>query len=301
MPNKNNFLNTAKKNADDEWYSRREDIEDECQYYDWSEKHVYLPSDNYICSAFWKYFKENFHQLGLKHLTATHYAKHNLFVSEPACRADYDGENIHVTALQSNGDFRSPECRRIMDECDIICTNPPFSLFRMFFDAVKHKKFLVVAPITAFYYEIILPYVVNNEVITGVTRNSGGMLFDRADGSTARATSLWMTNIQHGVEPPPLELTRSYNPEDYPRYTDFDAINVDFVKDIPKDYYGAMGVPITFLYKWNRSQFEMLGTRHGVSPRPVGSIRHLTPEGRVKEVFGRLLIKRVQSDSHNAK
>ena len=131
---KSENLRKAKKAKNDEWYTRYEDIEKEVVNYKEQLKGlwIYCPCDDYRWSNFWKYFYDNFDNLQLKRLTATNYD-----IGDGAFRADYDGFNIEVVPLDGNGDFRSPECTKIKDECDIIITNPPFSIWREFFNWMK--------------------------------------------------------------------------------------------------------------------------------------------------------------------
>lgn len=124
---KNENLHKARKAKNDEFYTTYETVADELQHYDLRGMWIYCPCDDYRWSNFVKYFKDNFMQLGLKHLTATNYD-----IGEGAFRYDYDGEEITVSGLKGDGDFRSEECTKIKDECDMVCTNPPFSLTREF-------------------------------------------------------------------------------------------------------------------------------------------------------------------------
>ena len=131
---KNSNLHKAKKEKNDEFYTQLSDIEKEMVHYKDQLKGmwVYCPCDDYRWSNFWKYFYDNFNELQLKRLTATNYD-----TGEGAYKAEYDGENMTVTQLEGNGDFRSPECTKIKDECDVVITNPPFSLFREFINWMK--------------------------------------------------------------------------------------------------------------------------------------------------------------------
>lgn len=254
VSNKN--LHNAKKAKNDEFYTIYKDIEKEISNYkDYLKgKWIYSPCDDYRWSEFKNYFISNFTEFGLKHYTCT-----CLDRGDGAYRYDYDGEKETITKLEGNGDFRSEECIEILKECDAVITNPPFSLFREFVAQLMEygKKFLIIGPQNAITYKEIFPYIKNNELWLGMNWVKD---FVQYNGEVKKfGNACWFTNIPHIKQNKPLILTKTYNPIDYPHYDNYDAINVDNLKDIPMDYDGVIGVPITFLYKYCPTQFEIVG------------------------------------------
>ena len=246
----------AKKAKNDEFYTRYEDIEAEVMEYkeQFQDKIVYLPCDS-LKSEFWSFFINNFQSFGLKKLIATHYEKdgqsYKVWTN--------DGNNIIQEDLAGNGDFRSPECIEILKECDIVCTNPPFSLFREFVDTIMNynKLCLIIGNQNAFTNKGIFPLIKDNKLRTGYNMVKE---FNQPDGSVKKFGNIcWFTNMKVNKYIEKLVLTKTYNPIDYPKYDNYDAIEVGRVANIPKDYDGVMGVPITFLFKYNPDQFEILG------------------------------------------
>ena len=249
-------LNKAKNAKNDEFYTRYEDIEVEVMEYkeQFQDKIVYLPCDS-LKSEFWSFFINNFESFGLKKLIATHYEKDGQSYKVWTI----DGNNIIQEDLISDGDFRSPECIEILKECDIVCTNPPFSLFREFIDIIMsyNKLCLIIGNQNAFVYKGIFPLIKDNKLCTGYNMVKQ---FNQPDGSIKKFGNIcWFTNMKVNKCIEKLVLTKTYNPIDYPKYDNYDAIEVGRVANIPKDYDGVMGVPITFLYKYNPEQFEILG------------------------------------------
>ena len=174
-----------------------------------------------------------------------------------------DDNDIEVgvkTPLEGNGDFRNQECLDILDEADIVVTNPPFSLFSEFVAVLmKHKKkFLIIGNQIAIIYKEFFPLLKEDKVWKGYERPSE---FDTPTGMTkkARVSCRWFTNLGIQKRHEKLILRKNYSPEEYPKYDNYDAINVNKVTDIPCDYNGIMGVPITYFYKHNPDQFEILG------------------------------------------
>ena len=189
-----------------------------------------------------------------------------------------DDEEVRVTELEGDGDFRSPECVKLLDEADVVVTNPPFSLFREYVaQLVEHgKKFLIIGQLNAVTYKEIFPLIKNNKVWLGWpdARDRIFGMPDDADISGSRqyvengkkyavVSTYWYTNLDHKKRHEKLVLTEKYDPAKYPKYDNYDAINVDKVNDIPKDWDGVMGVPITFLDKYNPEQFEIVQFRKG--------------------------------------
>ena len=294
MANKNKGLNGAKENKKDEFYTRLEDIEKELRYYRpyFKGKVVLCNCDDPRCSNFFRYFTLNFELLGLKKLIATCYKNQDvdLFSFNTCERAVYqiyegdkngnkkvDDEEIEVKYLEEDGDFRSVECLALLEEADIVVTNPPFSLFREFVATLTKydKKFLIIGNINAIKYKEIFPLVVQGKIWLGASIHSGDREFQVPDTYPLEATGCrvdsdgkkyirvkgvrWFTNLEYSERHENLPLFRKYTPEEYPKYENFDAINVDKTCDIPCDYDGAMGVPITFMDKYNPDQFEIIG------------------------------------------
>jgi len=289
MANTNRNLNGAKDRKQDEFYTRLEDIENELRHYKqhFKGKTVLCNCDDPRCSNFFRYFTLNFEVLGLKKVIATCYKNQDVdlftqHLSEKAVYQIYEGdkngnrkvddEEIAVKPLKGDGDFRSAECLALLDEADIVVTNPPFSLFRAFMSLLvsKGKQFLVIGNKNAIKYKEIFPLFMQNKLWTGYRGFAGGMWF-RADyeGRTEKIVngerlinvpSIWFTNLDIQKRHEDLPLFRKYNPVDYPTYVNYDAIHVEKTADIPCDYDGEMGVPITFMDKYNPEQFELVGT-----------------------------------------
>ena len=180
-------------------------------------------------------------------------------------------KKTNITRMHDDGDFRSPECVRILEQSDIVVTNPPFSLFREYVAQLfeSGKQFLIVGNANAMTYTDLFARLHAGDVWLGVTARDARVSFyvpdsyegepDETGKKLAHVGNVrWFTNMDHWYVPPELELTKSYSPEEYPIYDNYAAINVNRTKDIPKDYDGVMGVPITFLDKYNPDQFEIV-------------------------------------------
>ena len=293
MAQKNSNLHTAKAVKNDEFYTRIADIENEIKHYKkhFEGKIVFCNCDDPTWSEFWRYFHLNFEELGLKKLISTHYdAKEPTYKLEYVGGNDLDIEEGVKTTLLQNGDFRSDESIALLKEADIVVTNPPFSLFR---DYVKqlmdyNKKFLIIGNSNAITYKVIFPYLKDNQLWLGINWVKE---FIQPNGEIKKFGNIcWFTNIPHNKINKPLYLYRKYNTTDYPKYDNYDAINVDKVTDIPEDYDGVMGVPITFLDKYCTKQFEILGHEHDTDGKgsSVGKFKL-----NWKCVYKRLLIKKV--------
>lgn len=283
---------TAKK---DEFYTQLADIEKELGHYreHFKDKVVYLNCDDPRVSNFFRYFSDNFEALGLKRLIATCYQNEDPggFSRGDSSRAvwlEYDGgrngnrvpnaEEIGVRPLHGNGDFRSVESVRLLRQADIVVTNPPFSLFREFVAQLVEydKKFIILGNMNALTYKEIFPLFQSNQMWYGPSIRSGDREFQvpadypleaagtRVDAHGNRYIRVkgvrWFTNLDYAERHRDLQLTRSYRAEEYPRYANFDAIEVGKTADIPFDYEGLMGVPITFIDKYNPEQFEIVGS-----------------------------------------
>ena len=260
-------LHKAKEAKNDEFYTQFTDVSKEMMHYKehFKDKIVFCNCDDPTRSAFWKYFHLNFAVLGLKKLISTHYDK-----TEPTYKMEYTGgddNNIEVgvkTLLEGNGDFRNQECLDLLDECDIVVTNPPFSLFREYVACLMEhkKKFLIIGNKNSLTYKEFFPFLKDNKVWIGYESPSE---FDTPNGLSKKVQGLcrWFTNLDINKRHEKLILWKTYNSEEYPKYDNYDAINVDKVEQIPADYDGIMGVPITFLDKHNPDQFEIVGMAHG--------------------------------------
>ena len=290
----NKQLTGAKKAKKDEFYTQLADIETELKHYreHFMGKTVLCNCDDPRMSNFFYYFVLNFHFLGLKKLITTCYKNQNPDlcsenISEQAVYLVYEGEDIGippnptiaglVCPLKGDGDFRSKECIAFLEEADIVVTNPPFSLFREYVaQLIKYdKKFIIIGNINAVTYKEIFPLIQRDQVWLGPSIHSGDREFEipssypleaagsRTDDEGRRYIRVkgvrWFTNLDFPQRHEELTLYKKYSPEEYPHYDNYDAINVDKVTDIPCNYDGVMGVPITYLDKHNPDQFEILG------------------------------------------
>lgn len=274
---KNENLHKAKDAKNDEFYTLLSSVSEELRHYKqhFADKIVFCNCDDPTWSAFWRYFHLNFSELGLKKLIATHYDH-----TEPTYKMEYEGGDdndveVGVKALlEGNGDFRSKECLDLLDECDIVVTNPPFSLARAYVQCLRehNKQFVIIGDLNWITYKEIFPMLKDNEVWLGY---SSVKEFIQPDGTIKKfGNKLWYTNLDIQKRHEKLILWQRYyddngNPlpdaeEKYPHYDNYDAINVDKVADIPVDYRGVMGVPITFLDKYNPKEFEILGYTGGL-------------------------------------
>ena len=283
-------LTLAKRNKKDEFYTQLSDIENELRHYKkhFKGKVVYCNCDDPRVSNFFHYFSYSFERLGLKKLIATCYKNQNadLFSqndSEKAIYLEYTGdkngnripdpEEIGIKQLKGDGDFRSKESIELLKEADIVVTNPPFSLFREYVSQLIEydKKFVIVGHQNAISYKEIFKLIKDNKVWLGYGFKGGAGHFinkhyedyatatDRKEGMIRVSGVHWFTNLDISKRHENLILYKTYNEEEYPTYENFDAINVNKTKDIPVDYRGYIGVPITFLDKYNPSQFDVIG------------------------------------------
>lgn len=307
----NASLNRAKFRKNDEFYTRLEDIEKEMIHYKEHFKNaiVYCNCDNPRYSNFWKYFHVNFTTLGLKKLMSTHI---DLNGSKSYVMEYIGGGNDSnvldgvIIPLKGNGDFRSDECVKLLRECDIVITNPPFSLFREYITlCLKNDvKFLILGNQNLSCSNELFSHMLNGKIQYGVSVRHGGMNFYIPEHMKEASKNVlldengyfvhfgciqWFTNIQHNFIPKPLVLTKHYDSLDYPKYDEYDAIEVNKVKNIPCDYEGIMGVPISFLSKWNPEQFEILGKFNWGTHTDLDlAIVHVNG----KKVYNRLAIRR---------
>ncbi|WEG08636.1 adenine-specific methyltransferase EcoRI family protein [Microbacterium horticulturae] len=333
----NGNLSAARGAKKDEFYTQLVDIEKELSHYrkHFEGKVVYLNCDDPRISNFFRYFSENFGALGLKRLIATCYQSEDpgQFSRSDSSRAvwlEYDGDKsgsrvpdaneIGVRPLKGDGDFRSAESIELLRQADIVVTNPPFSLFREFVaQLVEHdKQFIILGNMNALTYKEIFPLFQNNQMWYGPSIRSGDREFrvpadypleaagTRVDAEGNRYIRVkgvrWFTNLDYDERHRDLELTKRYREADYPRYANFDAIEVGKTAEIPSDYAGLMGVPITFIDKYNPEQFEIVGSSKTMG-QPMSQIaekgtyqqggpRFYLPTGRgYRRMYDRIVVR----------
>lgn len=266
----NSNLNTAKKAKNDEFYTRYDDIEAEVMKYRkyFRDKVVYLPCDDPVekKSEFWSFFVNNFDAFGIKKLIATHYDEngktYKIWIDTDNSGDGYiDDADALQEELIGNGDFRSPECVEILRECDIVCTNPPFSLMKEFLPLILryNKQFLVIGPLNAITYRKIFPYVLEKRIWAGY--NNVRHFKDPEGNDRIMGNTFWYTNLPNRSLTDEIVLTKKYDSSKYDVFDERpDIININRVADIPTNYDGLMGVPISFFQgKYNPNQFEIVG------------------------------------------
>lgn len=291
----NQTLHSAKKQKKDEFYTQLSDIEKELKHYKnhFNGKTVLCNCDDPRVSNFFKYFSYNFEYLGLKKLISTCYknqdadwfSKHNV---EKAIWLEYNGDKngnrvpdaneIGIREFNGDGDFRSDECIELLKQADIVVTNPPFSLFREYVAQLMEygKKFLIIGDKNAITYKDIFKNIKENKIWLGINPKvktflvpddyEGKLIILGDDGkkySVNNGNKCWFTNLDYKKRHENLILYKNYTPEEYPKYDNYDAIEVSKTANIPCDYDGVMGVPITFLDKYNPDQFEIIKFRKG--------------------------------------
>ena len=292
MANENRGLHSAKRNKKDEFYTQLSDIERELRHYrsQFRGKIVYCNCDDPYISAFFEYFAKNFEFLGLKKLITTCYKSQSVDLfsqgdSDVAIKLEYVGgakdnlptaDDIGVTHLAGDGDFRSEECIAILKEADIVVTNPPFSLFSEYVSQLAsfEKKFIIIGHQNAITYKDVFPLIKDNKMWLGYgfKRNMAHFVAphyedtasdaDHREGLIRVSGVVWYTSLDHNKRHEEMILVQRYNgnEESYPCYKNYDAIEVSRTQNIPMDFDGVMGVPITFLTKYNPDQFEIIGT-----------------------------------------
>lgn len=306
----NKQLQNAKAAKNDEFYTEYSTISNEMGHYRSQLKGqvIYCNCDDPSWSNFWKYFHSNFASLGLKKLISTHYSKNN----EPSYAMIYEGgDDFNIDAgsaipIEGNdeyhaGDFRSDACIKLLDEATVVSTNPPFSLFREYVaQLIEHKKkFLIIGNQGNATYKEIFPLIKNSELWLGY--NSGNMRFrvpeDYESGSTVVengtkyakfGNTCWFTNLDVKYRHDGLwhkngkfDNTQAHcyyerNEDKYPHYYNFDGIDVDSTNNIPIDYPGYMGVPVTILDKFNPEELEIIGTGSDVEKK----MSHMVTEAK---------------------
>ncbi|HHT9146855.1 MAG TPA: adenine-specific methyltransferase EcoRI family protein [Candidatus Wunengus sp. YC61] len=322
----NKNLRKANASKKDEFYTQLADIENELKHYkdQFLGKVVFCNCDDPKESNFVKYFSRNFEYLGLKKLIATHYTDANLFTQESPYKLEYTGDkngnrmpdpNEFITRMISNGDFRSEECIELLKEADIVVTNPPFSLFREYMaQLMEYKKtFLILGNQNALTYKEIFKLIRENKLWLGYD-NGGTKWFQVPADYDIQTESrikiengikylsmgsiMWFTNLDTTKRHQELTFYKKYTSEEYLKYDNYAAINVNRVSDIPMDYDGIMGVPITFFDKYNPDQFEVIDGLNrytvldvaGLNENAVNNHLHMT-EINGKSTYFRVLIK----------
>ena len=329
MKSTNTYLQSAKSNKNDEFYTTYEGIQKELKNYkeQLKGKIVYCNTDNPFKSNFCKFFIKNFNDLELKRLICTSYSgssstepKRGLLldiekVDESLARCSYSEilRKLGIKELNGSGSFDSEECIEFLKQSDIVITNPPFSQFRNFISLLVkfQKKFLIIGNMNAITYKEIFPLIKNNKAWLGY--NNGEMAFRVPNDSEPRNTrfwidetgqkwrslgnAMWLTNLDVAYRHKLLDLNHTYDPEKYPYFDNYNAINISRVAEIPNDFFGIMAVPLTILTKYNPEQFEIIGEANHGSDNPYDLFK---PVINGKEIFKRILIrKKVQSMNFN--
>ena len=344
MANKN--LNQAKNAKKDEFYTQLVDIENELKHYKehFKDKVVLCNCDDPRVSNFFHYFSYNFEKLGLKKLITTCYKnqERDLFSqndSERAIWLEYNGDKngnrvpdpdeIGINYFEGDGDFRSKECIELLKQADIVVTNPPFSLFREYVAQLIEfdKKFVILGRMSALHYSEIFPLIQNNKLWLGIGFNlsmvyktpyentlEANKKFVQAKGFNPNDNFIkvpaitWYTNLDHSKRHEELIMYKLYSTQEYPKYENYDAINVNAISDIPMDYYGVMGVPDSFLGQLNPNQFEIIGLGSGDLAKQIGVTKNyrgrtdvaLKINGVDKCPYSRILIRRRQTAVQHA-
>ena len=310
-------LSNAKKAKNDEFYTQLSDIENELKHYKnhFAGKVVYCNCDDARESNFFRFFQKKFNDYGLKKLITTSYNENGhgsvlVYEGDTNGNGKLDDNEVKVSELKGNGDFRSEECIELLKESDIVVTNPPFSLFRELIATLVQygKKFLVIGNNNAITYKEIFPLIKENKLWLGFSDNKT-MEFvmpdsyekynyiDKKGRKIGKVPAIsWITNLEHSKRNDEIILYKKYTSEEFPKYDNYDAIEVSRVCEIPKDYNGVMGVPITFLGKYNPSQFEIVGLTSSSKECTYGLLLSENQSTRAKinskYIYARLLIKK---------
>ena len=324
-------LDDAKKNKNDEFYTQLSDIENELKNYKehFKDKVVFCNCDDPRESNFFKYFIRNFNRLGLKKLITTTYINspiantddlfgernvvYKISINKLEDINDYDlitdelidkiikkrRKKLYGDENYQAGDFRSAECVELLKQADIVVTNPPFSLFREYVAQLIEydKKFLIIGNKNSISYKEVFTYIKQNKIWLGF--NSACEFFTIENGQKVKTKKVqgltrWLTNLEHKKRYEELDLYKKYNPQEFPKYDNYDAINVDKTADIPYDYYEPMGVPITFLDKYSPEQFEILGQ---MANTKVDEYNFGYPFINGERKYARILIKRIKNEN----
>lgn len=310
-------LNIAQANKKDEFYTQLKDIEKELVYYKehFRKKIVYCNCDDPRVSNFAVFFKNHFKEFGLRKLICSCCNNDMLDAKDigSATYMEYVGTKASETILKlcGDGDFRSRECLDFLRKADIIVTNPPFSLFRDFISKIVEydKKFLIIGNVNAISYKECFQLMKENKMWLGQSIHSGDREFRVSDDYPLNAANSrvdlfgnkfvrvkgvrWFTNLNYEGRYQELKLTKHYVPEYYPKFDNFDAISVAKTSEIPIDYFGIMGVPITYLDKFNPKQFEIVGNEYTLNI--VGGRAYLNG----KRMYSRIFIRRIKTNFEN--
>lgn len=305
-------LNKAKKMQDDEFYTKLADVEAELKYYKdfFKGKTIFCNCDNPYTSNFVRYFVSNFNKFKLKRLIATCYSpalQLSLFSGQKDAQRAYKLDLTEVKSdnyedildqnppalLYGDGDFRSPECLELLKQSDIVATNPPFSIWRDFVGLLfqNKKQFVLLGHLLSVKFSKVFAHLAEQKLWLGTGLNNKKLYFERPSFSSeqyAPITTNWYTNIPVEQHYSDLLLTQTYSPNAFPKYDNFDAIEVNKSTDIPCDFDGIIGVPVSFLKYWNPQQFDIVGCT-SASP-PYQPVKKLFVNGQ--ELFGRVLIQR---------
>ncbi len=295
----NTNLHKAKQVKNDEFYTQLSDIEKELLHYrrHFKNKIIFCNCDDPLESNFWKYFYLNFKFLGLKKLISTHYEKEK---SSYRLECILSGNELIETRteMQENGDFRSQECIELLKESDTVVTNPPFSLFREYVNQLIEydKKFLIIGNMNAITYKEIFKLIKENKIWLG---NTSPKQFKQPDGNIKTfGNVIWFTNLTHKKRNEYMILYKKYSEKEYPKYDNYDAIEINKVSDIPKDYDGNIGVPITFLGKYNPEQFEIICNDYSIKETNIIELINQNWKGKIdrgyinnKRLYSRIIIK----------
>lgn len=333
----NSPLNKSRSSNHDEFYTLIEDIEKELSRYSkhFKNKTVYCNCDNPYESNFAKYFIIHFNELNLKKLIITGYnntennhtaykavvTKVNIDINTDDFFSVYDDPCNEIFEINS-GDFRCRECQSLLKEADIIVTNPPFSLYKEYVDNLiyRKKKFIILGNMNAITYKNIFSYISSNIIWCGYGFNMTTIFktpyintntinkemvsfygYNPDDGYIKVSGVTWFTNLVVSKDRNTKALTGKYNPANYYKYDNFDAIDVPKIKDIPLDYTGVMGVPVTFVDIYNPDEFEIIGTGKGSAAKLIGvkqnhrgrsDLTYTDINGKRHCPFGRILIRK---------
>ena len=291
----------ARWNPKDEFYTQIVDIEKEMTHYKehFEGKVVFCNCDDPHESHFYKYFKMNFKHLKLKKVITTHYDH-----KKPTYKIELTARSEKKTDLKQNGDFRSPECLALLKKSDIVVTNPPFSLFRYYVATLMEhgKSFIIMGNVNAISTKDIFPLIQEKKMWLGPSIRSGDREFRVPDDYPLETAGArvdddgnkyirvkgvrWYTNLDHEKLHQKMTLYETYDKDRNPKYDNYDAIDVGKTSEIPKDYDGHMGVPITFMDKYSPDQFDIIGIdREVTQDRQRAGLN-----GR--ELYPRIIIKR---------
>lgn len=318
---RNQSLHAANRAKQDEFYTQLSDIENELRHYrkHFMGKTIYCNCDDPTISNFFRYFHLNFEKLGLERLITTCYKNEqaNLFSKhdkKTAVGLEYVGNGTEpvIFQLKKDGDFRSQECIELLKQADIVATNPPFSLFREYIAQLIEysKKFVIIGNKNAVTYKEVFPLIKEGKLWIGNTPMSQDLLFDvpedyarilvetKKEGSgykivdgivKGRSQSIWLTNRDHRKRHQDLILYKKYSADEYPTADNYNAININKTDHIPVDYDGEMGVPITFLDKYNPKQFEIIGIDTDRVKETTGKRSRFIINGKV--LYARIVIR----------